>query len=575
MPPPVTGGKTQLPSASAMTDVAKLQVSSSELEEKLSGSLHDIGLKQREEVVQKAAAKAGVPYISLMDFPITQEALKLVDVEEAKRLRAFCFYLSTNELRIAAIVPEDKEVEALVKRLEDKQHAKAVIYQISEESFRIALERYATLPKIAEFKDEVAISDEAVEKYRALIKDEEQLKKVLETASMTDIVAIIVAAALELKSSDIHIEAEEKRIAVRFRIDGVLQEISTIPKERWKQMIARFKLVAGLKINVNDVPQDGRFTIAEEGKKIDVRVSTMPTVFGESLVMRILKPMANVEFEGLGIRGTAFKRLNEQTEMPNGMIITTGPTGSGKTTTLYSILIKLNKPGVKIITMEDPVEYKLSGINQSQVDVSKGYTFAKGLKSILRQDPDIVMVGEIRELETAEIAIQAAMTGHLMISTIHTNSAAGAIPRFLSMGVKPFLLAPALNAILGQRLARRLCECKKQAQPDKGHLARVEKTMAMLSPESGEVFDMSKATWYGPTTGCDKCHEGYSGRVGVYEVLIMTKEIEKSILSEKVSEYDILEIAIKQGMVTMLQDGILKAAEGITSLEEVLRVINE
>ncbi|MBI4098833.1 MAG: type II/IV secretion system protein, partial [Candidatus Magasanikbacteria bacterium] len=476
-----------------------LNIAGGGLEEKLKAKLQTVGLKQREQATASTAAQSGFPYIDLTHFPITQEALMVVPEEQAKTLKAFCFFNAGEDLRIAAINPADKAVADLMHQLEERLHAKGSLYQISEESFRVALERYATLPKVLAFKDEVSLSEEALKNFRAITKDKAQLQKLLAEATITDVVAIVTAAALEMKSSDIHVEAEEKGIAVRFRVDGILQDVAMIPKERWKQMIARFKLVASLKINVDSVPQDGRFTIVEDGKKIDVRISTLPTVYGESVVMRILKPLSNVEFESLGIRGTSFEQLKEQIARPNGMVITVGPTGSGKTTTLYSILYKLNKPGVKIITLEDPVEYKMEGINQSQIDPSKDYTFAKGLKSLLRQDPDICMVGEIRDLETAEIAIQAALTGHLMISTIHTNSAAGAIPRFLAMGVKPFLLAPALNAVIGQRLLRKLCEkCKKPLTLDEAQTKKVQEMMATLSPTAGVTFDVAKATWFGP-----------------------------------------------------------------------------
>lgn len=550
-----------------------LNFASSATADALQKKLQQVGLKQREQAVETVATQGGFPYIDLTHFPITQEALLVVPEEQAQKLKTFCFFSTTEEFRLASLNPANKEIAELVHQIEERQHAKGALYQISDESFRVVMERYKMLPKVLEFQDQVSISEESVKQYRATINDKEQLQKILGEASITDVVAIVTAAALQMKSSDIHVEAEEKGIIVRLRIDGILQEVATIPKERWKQMIARFKLVGGLKINVDNLPQDGRFTIVEEGKKIDVRLSTLPTVYGESVVMRILKPLANVEFEGLGIRGRAFDQLKEQITRPNGMIIATGPTGSGKTTTLYSILYKLNKPGVKIITLEDPVEYKMEGINQSQVDPSKDYTFAKGLRSLLRQDPDICMVGEIRDLETAEIAIQAALTGHLLISTIHTNRAAGAIPRFLAMGVKPFMLAPALNAIIGQRLLRKLCEkCKKPIQLDEAKTKKIQEIMGALSPASGTTFDIAKATWHGPV-GCPSCNNGYNGRTGIYEVLIMNKEIEKAILSDKVSEYDIQDIGIKNGMVTMAQDGILKAAEGITSLEEVFRII--
>lgn len=559
-------------SSTPLAGAPRLNIGSSDAALALQKKLQVVGLKQKEEIAASTAAGSGFPYIDLKSFPVTQEALQMVPVEQAQKIKAFVFFSTPEEVRVAAIDPTNPAVAELLHQLEERHHAQGALYQISEESLRIALDRYAALPKIIEFKDEVTISEDTVKKYRSAIKDKTMLQKTLANATMTDVVAVVVAASLEMKSSDIHIEAEEKQIAVRFRVDGILQDVSSLPHERWKEMIARFKLVSGLKLNIADKPQDGRFTIVEDGKKIDVRVSTLPTVYGESVVMRILKPLANVEFEGLGIRGQAFVQLQEQILRPNGMIITTGPTGSGKTTTLYSVLYKLNKPGVKIITLEDPVEYKMEGINQSQIDVAKDYTFAKGLKSLLRQDPDICMVGEIRELETAEIAIQAALTGHLIVSTIHTNSAAGAIPRFLAMGVKPFLLAPALNAVIGQRLLRKLCEkCKKQITPDDAQTKKLQEIMVAIPATSGVTFDSEKVTWYGPA-GCGECTGGYKGRVGVYEVLIMNKEIEKSILSEKVSEYDIADLAVKNGMITMAQDGILKAADGITSLEEVFRI---
>ncbi len=289
--------------------------------------------------------------------------------------------------------------------------------------------------------------------------------------------------------------------------------------------------------------------------------------------MRLLRGSSvGLEFESLGLRGKAFEDLKRETERPNGMIISTGPTGSGKTTTLYAVLNKLNDKETKIITLEDPVEYRLAGISQSQIDTSRDYTFAKGLRSILRQDPDIVMVGEIRDMETAEIAIQAALTGHLVISTIHTNSAAGAIPRFLSMGAKPFLLAPALNAVVGQRLVRRIHDgCKEEIRLDETTLARVKEVLSQIPANSGQQKDFGTLRFY-HGKGCNDCyHLGYKGRVGIYEVMSMNKEIEGKILAGEISEYTIQEIAVKNGMVTMVQDGLLKALDGITTVEEVFQ----
>jgi len=350
--------------------------------------------------------------------------------------------------------------------------------------------------------------------------------------------------------------------------------VTTLPNTRWPQIISRIKLLAGLKINVEDRPQDGRIGIELDGQTLDIRVSTIPTSYGESVVMRLLKPASiALGFENLGIVGKAKNNLDKEIAKPNGMIITTGPTGSGKTTTLYSIIKKLNDSETKIITLEDPVEYKLAGISQSQIDHSKNYSFADGLRSILRQDPDVIMVGEIRDLETADVAINAALTGHMVISTIHTNSAAGAIPRMLAMGVKPFLLAPALNAIIGQRLIRRLCpKCKKEIELSSEQKEKVFSTLKNISPNSTEKLtdeQISQLRFFGPG-GCSECHNlGYKGRIGIYEIMSMTPDLEKLILTGNVSGYDIEQSAIKDGMVTMLQDGLLKASQGLTSIEEV------
>ncbi|OGH68584.1 MAG: hypothetical protein A3I29_00150 [Candidatus Magasanikbacteria bacterium RIFCSPLOWO2_02_FULL_44_11] len=430
------------------------------------------------------------------------------------------------------------------------------------------------MPIIKPVSKDIVITDDDLNKYQVGLNNLDSLKDKFTSVSISDILTLMIASALKLKSSDMHVEAEEKGIAVRYRIDGVLHDIAALPKEQWKRFISRIKLLAALKLNVTDRPQDGRVTLQLASGNLDVRVSTMPTIHGESVVMRILHSGSKgVTFDELGLRGDAFNRLKREVERPNGMIITTGPTGSGKTTTLYAILRTLNKPGVKIITLEDPIEIKMEGINQSQVDASRDYTFAKGLRSILRQDPDICMVGEIRDLETAEISIQASLTGHLMLSTIHTNSASGTIPRLLSMGVKPFLLAPSLNSVIGQRLVRRICEaCIEVDKLDPEKSAFVEKAMNDLPPEEKKNVNLGKLVFY-KGKGCEVCSGlGYKGRIGIYEIFTMNKEIEAVILSGQMSEYAIQEIAVKNGMVTMVQDGILKALDKITTVEEVFRV---
>jgi len=542
-------------------------------EEKFTERMETIRHKEKEAEVQRAAEAAGVPYVDLFGFAIGPETIAVIPRDRADSLRVVCFLNTGAEIRLGAMDPSLPGVEELRYQLAERTHANAVVYMISERSFRTAQKLYDALPTIRKIEKGVTITDAELKRFED-VRTFEAVAEALRGASITDIVTILIAGSLNARSSDIHIEAEEKEIVVRFRIDGILTRVAAIPATEWVKMVNRVKLLSGLKLNITTTPQDGRFTIFLAKEKVDVRVSTIPTAYGESVVMRLLRSTAvGIKLESLGFRAPYDAILRQQIERPNGMIITTGPTGSGKTTTLYAILQKLNTPDVKIITLEDPVEYKLEGIAQSQIDHTKDYTFAKGLRSILRQDPDVIMVGEIRDLETAEVAIQAALTGHLLLSTIHTNDAAGAIPRFLSMGVKPFLLAPALNAILGQRLVRTIHEaCKTETTISPEELARVKKTLGDLSPRSGVKVDLSKMKFY-KGKGCAECHDiGYKGRIGIYEILAMSADIEKVILSGAVSEYQMRDIAKEAGMITMAQDGILKALDGLTTVDEVFRV---
>jgi type IV pilus assembly protein PilB len=549
------------------------EIATEEAKEKFEEKMAAIALKEKEKVAAQKAAALGFPYINLKGFPISPETLTSIPKELAQALKVICFLNTGTEIRIGATDPTNSQIQELLPSLEDKFHAHGALYLVSEESFNTAFKLYASLPTIKKIVSGVEITEKDLQKFSAEIRNFKQLHEKIQKANITDIVTMVIAAAIAARSSDIHIEAEEKDIKIRFRIDGALQDAASLPKDLWSKVISRIKLLSGLKINVTDIPQDGRFTIFTIDGKIDVRVSCLPTSYGESVAIRLLMPStAGLNFDDLGLWEPAYSQLKAQSERPNGMIVTTGPTGSGKTTTLYAILNKLNEPGVKIITLEDPVEYKLAGINQSQVDYSRDYTFAKGLRSILRQDPDVVMVGEIRDIETADIAIQAALTGHLVISTIHTNSASGAIPRFLSMGVKPFLLAPALNAVIGQRLVRRICEeCKVEDKLDAETLARVKKILDELPEVVREKYqkDLTAMKFY-KGTGCETCNGiGYKGRLGIYEIMVMSAEIEKIILSAEVSEYQMQDIGAKAGMVTMVQDGLLKSLGGITSVSEV------
>ena len=539
---------------------------------KLEERMDDIRLREVEELAQELAGSVGLPYINLKGFPIAPEALALISRPDAERMRLVAFLKLNDELRIATAKP-GKEVEDFAIKLAKDQAANVQIYVISEESFKMAMKLYDALPEIREVIYGVRIEEATLKKYAEETTDLKKLQETIQKVNTTDAVALILGGAIKLDASDVHIEAEENGVRIRYRMDGDLHDAARMPRDAWKQLIGRFKLLAGVKINIGEVPQDGRITIYLSNEKIDIRASFLPTAFGESVVMRLLRPKSiALEFEQLGVRGRAWEALKAEIEKPNGMIVTTGPTGSGKTTTLYAILKRLNTEDIKIITLEDPVEYKLQGVNQSQIDHAKGYTFAGGLRSILRQDPDVVMVGEIRDLETAEISIQAALTGHLVVSTIHTNSAAGAIPRFLSMGVKPFLLAPAINCIIGQRLVKRLNpEHKVPATLSESMMAQVKAELSRLNPDILAEYkvDLNNLQFFEPKAGVSN---GYKGRLGIYEIFPMTKDIEKLVLTGKVSEYDMIDIALKNGMITMAQDGILKALDGLTSIEEVLCV---
>lgn len=556
---------------------AGLKITSDEAEEKFSAKMKNIKTKEGEKETAFKAAAFGVSYMDLKGFPIGPDTLALVPEEEAIEAKVIPFYRTSDEARLGVIDPRDHKVQEIAFRIKEEFFLSVMIYLISENSFKEAMKLYKAVPKIKEIVKGVEINEEALNKFKGEVTLITDLDEKIKGVSVSEIVTAIVALALQIDSSDIHIEAEEADVKIRYRVDGILNDAATVPKKLWGRITNRIKLLASLKLNIENRPQDGRFTIFLTDDKVDVRVSVIPTTYGESIVMRLLRSTATgLKFDDLGILGRPFIDLENEVKKPNGMIITTGPTGSGKTTTLYAILTKLNTPETKIITLEDPVEYKLAGINQSQVEKGKGYTFADGLRSILRQDPDVVMVGEIRDLETADVAINAALTGHLVISTLHTNSAPASIPRFIAMGVKPFLLAPSLNAVVGQRLVRRVCpNCKEENVLDTKVRGEVLEILGKIPPETAAQIlkeDLHELKFY-KGGGCKECHGiGYKGRIGIYEIMIMVKEIEDLVLSGQVSEYKIQEVAIKNGMVTMVQDGLLKAAQGVTTVKEVFRV---
>jgi type IV pilus assembly protein PilB len=557
-----------------MADTSHLHVASEESQEKFRDKMVEIKLKEQEQSVQRRAEELGIGYINLKGFPIGPEVLTLIPESVSRDVGAVAFFSQDDQIRVGSVDPTNEHVLALMENLAADLKANVVPYIVSPHSLELATKYYASVPKIKKFSAGVQVSSEDLQHYKQQIHSLQDIAAQLQSVSMTQIITLLIAGSIIGRSSDIHIEAEEKDVKVRYRIDGVLHEIARLPATSWKKVISRIKLLAHLKLNIIAKPQDGRFTIHLDDDTIEVRVSTLPTAYGESVVMRLLMSSSvGLKLDDLGLRGKALEIIKKQVARPNGMILTTGPTGSGKTTTLYAFLTQLNTSDTNIITLENPVEYHLQGVNQSQIDEASDYTFAKGLRSILRQDPDVVMVGEIRDGETAEIATNAALTGHLVLSTLHTNDAAGAIPRLLALGVKPYLLAPALNAIIAQRLVRRICQdCKEPVELDAETKARVLESLKNLPAASGEKVDLDHLTFF-TGKGCDACQKiGYKGRVGIYEALTMNSETEKIILSSQVSEYDIRAIAQRAGMVTMVQDGLLKALDGITTVNEVFQV---
>ena len=394
--------------------------------------------------------------------------------------------------------------------------------------------------------------------------------------SVTELSEIILGGGIELGASDLHLEPEEEQAKIRVRIDGLLQDVTMIDRKTYESFLSRIKLISGIKLNITDRPQDGRFSIAFTGKlgaqTIEIRTSTLPAEYGETIVLRILNPKALVEIEALGLRRDLLETFEKEIKKPNGMIIVTGPTGSGKTTTLYAFLKKVHKPEIKIITIEDPIEYRLEGISQTQADPKKGYDFASGLKSIMRQDPDVILVGEIRDLETAEIALQAALTGHLVFTTLHTNDAAGTVARLTSLGAKPSNIGPAINMAIGQRLVREIC--KKCGGLEKAPASVLEKIKRGLKgiPSEIKIPKIAPGLKVPQAKGCKNCNStGYQGRTGVFEAFLVDEEMEKFILQNP-SIAALRKEATKRGMITMHQDGLIKVLNGITTVEEVERI---
>ena len=541
-----------------------------ELEKKLS----EIERERIEQQAKDIAQKNKLPYVNAAVLPVELEALALIDEPQSHSAQISVISKTGKKVKVVTVNPENPESKKIIENLTAKGYSVSVGV-VSLYGIQKVWDKYKDIPQKTDEKiGTVSIDQGAISEIQKQIKNIADLKERLNAVSTTNLLEILLGGAIKVESSDIHLEPEEEKVRVRYRIDGILSDIVEVSLENYNKLLSRIKISSGLKLNIHNTPQDGRFSVVFGEKTIEVRTSVLPGAYGENTVMRILDPeTVRQSIEDLGMSKENFTLVKKLLQKTTGSILTTGPTGSGKTTTLYAFIRHVNEPGSKIITIEDPVEYHVEGISQTQVNPAKGYTFANGLRSIVRQDPDVILVGEIRDAETAEIAMQAALTGHLVFSTLHTNDAAGAIPRLIDLGVKPVMIAPALNAVMAQRLVRKLCDkCKKKKNIDQETMIVIKEAFENSSGKEKMPKLTEKTEIFYPEK-CAECNfTGYRGRIGVFEIFLIDDDMEKMILNNPTIS-EVRGAAIKKGMVTMLQDGYLKVLEGITSVEEVRRVL--
>ncbi|MEK7170307.1 MAG: GspE/PulE family protein [Patescibacteria group bacterium] len=548
-------------------------------DEKEERELADVKESEEEDLIQFLAEKHGLPYINLFPLSIENDALRLVNEADARAAKLAPFAINGKKVDVAIFTPNTTTVQAALQKLTAAGYA-VDLYLTSTKSLNKAWSHYqeishATVSHAGTVDMSVNAVKEAATNIKHLADVIPQIEAVIsskEQNRISRLVETILGAAIALDASDIHIEPEESFVQLRLRLDGILQEVLKFDRATYALVNSRIKILSGLKLNLKEEAQDGRFSIDLGDKAIEIRTSLLPGAYGESIVLRLLDPKSiSVPLESLGMHPLLLAAVEKEIAKPNGMLLTTGPTGSGKTTTLYAFLRKIHVPGVKIITIEDPIEYHLPGITQTQVEVAKHYTFVSGLRAALRQDPDVIMVGEIRDEETAAIAINASLTGHLVFSTLHTNNAAGTFPRLIDLGVNAKTISSAITLAMAQRLVRKLCPvCKKETSISFAGASRFEKILASL-PADAQPENKTKM-WI--PVGCDKCNKtGYKGRTGVYEAIRADERIEK-VVRENPSGREIENAARPQGIPNMMQDGILKVLTGITSLEELERVIN-
>jgi len=541
-------------------------------------------LRKREEemLVKTLSTKYGIPYIDLSQIQINNAALSVLKEEEARDATLGAFNIKGKRLDVAIFSPNNDKTNQALEKLE-KNGYKINLFMASHAGIERIWERYKDVTTTQKTEAGVLdISSEELGSMSERFNNMEEVGKAIEAAlaskdlrGISKVFEIILGGAIAIGVSDIHTDPQEDSVRLRYRLDGILQDVAFLDHKKYHLLISRIKLLSGLKLNIVSDTQDGRFSIKIKDINIEIRTSILPGPYAEAAVLRILNPNSiSVPLEELGIEPGLLKILQKEITRPNGMILNTGPTGSGKTTTLYAFLRKIYNPEIKIITIEDPIEYHIAGVTQTQVDAKTNYTFLSGLRAALRQDPDVIMIGEIRDGETAKIAINSALTGHLVLSTLHTNTAAGAIPRLIDLGVDPKVLSSALNIAIAQRLIRKLCsDCKKEYTPNEREIRVIKNTLLSAKTKRGGEdfnFDVSKI-W--TTGGCDKCnHTGYKGRIGIYEAIRMDENIEK-ILKENPNEQEIKEAAKNQGIFDMREDGIIKVLQGMTTVSELDRVI--
>lgn len=527
--------------------------------------------------VSEKAASLGLPFLAKSQ-PVNKEVLGIVSEDVARKYKMAPFEKEGNLVKLVMVDPQDFEALNVLRFIAENARVEFEIYLAAPSVFEDIVDQYGGAQKAV--SDAMMSLQESDYDDLFQVQGEEEVKKkdeVIQDAPVTKLLSVIIKHAIEGKASDIHIEPVDKECRVRFRVDGILHSSLSVPKEVGRAVVSRIKILSNLKIDEKRKPQDGRFRVVEDGHPVDFRVSTLPVVDGEKVVLRLLDKGNKVaDLEAMGFYGRGKEIALKHIRDPYGIILITGPTGSGKSTTLYSFLQILNNEERNIITLEDPVEYSIEGINQSQIKPEIGYTFASGLRSILRQDPNVIMVGEIRDSETAELSIHAALTGHLVFSTLHTNSSIGAIPRMTDMGIEPFLLSSSLQVVAAQRLVRRICEkCKAETEVPHSMLEFVKKEVGEVAPEEIKNYglDLSGGLKFYQGKGCEACNKtGYKGRVAIFEALEIDNEIKEIITEKKDNEQEIERHAKKQGMITIRQDGILKALKGLTTLSEVERV---